>query len=519
MRLLVVRLFVIFLFLTFPKFINSQPAVSLKNSSYTYLKSNLEFLASNELEGREAASRGEKIAALFISEELEKYGVLPYGDNGTYFQDFNMVIRKFTGESSVALKSKDNVRSFLNGTDIAYSKRIYPDTNFSQKEYEIVFAGYGIISEEDNYDSYKKIDVANKVVAVINGTPKLEGKEILGDNALRKFGWRSSAKIDIAVEKGAVGLIILPDDMILRNWGFFSRWTTIPSFNLEEEVLNNLGEPNIPVLIFNEAASLELFNNEKTDYESIQNSNPTNPDPFNLNKKIVMDYEVDKQVRISRNIIGLVKGNDESLSHEYVTLGAHYDHEGIRNGEIYYGADDNGSGTVTIMEVARRLAEVKNNKRPVLIIFHTAEEKGLKGSKYLTQNAGFMDSIIVHLNFDMVGRKSEDSIYCIGASKISNELGELIEEVNARTSNIVLDYKFDDPTDPLRLYYRSDHYNYAKLGIPIAFFYDNMKVDYTKPTDTVDKINFNKLLRITDLAYNVIVELSNLKGELERNKK
>jgi Zn-dependent M28 family amino/carboxypeptidase len=181
-------------------------------------------------------------------------------------------------------------------------------------------------------------------------------------------------------------------------------------------------------------------------------------------------------------------------------MGAHYDHEGVKNGVVYYGADDNGSGTVAILEAARQLTLSKNNRRPVLIIFHAAEEKGLKGSKYLTANSDFVDSIIVHLNFDMVGRKSEDSIYCIGASKISTQLGKLIEDVNAKTTNLVLDYKFDDPNDPLRLYYRSDHYNYAKLGIPVAFFYDHMMVDYTKPTDTVNKINFEKLLRITDLA-------------------
>jgi hypothetical protein len=504
------RLIFIITFFLFNSFnFYSQAIHSLENTSVSYLKSNLEFLASDELEGREATTRGEKIAALYISEELEKYGVLPYGENGGYYQDFKMVVRNFSEESGIVLKFGESEKSLLDGKEFLYSRKSFPDKDYNDKEYEIIFVGYGIISQEDNYDSYNGINVKNKVVIILDGVPKLHKNKILSRNAVQKFGKSTSAKTKIAANKGAVGVIVLPNDWIIDNWSSFSEWTVRKSFDLEEEIELTSETENIPIIMLNEESSQLLFSEEKKNYEAIRNFSDQKPGVFSLKTKIRFDYNVNWEIKTSRNIIGLIKGHDKEFSDEYVTIGAHYDHEGIKGGEIYYGADDNGSGTVAILEVARRLSHDQINKRPVLVIFHAAEEKGLKGSKYLTKHSDFIDSVIVHLNFDMVGRKSEDSIFCVGASKISSELGKLIEDINARTTRMVLDYTFDDPYDPQRLYYRSDHYNYAKLGIPIAFFYDYMLVDYTKPTDTVDKINFVKLLKITDLAYNLVIAISN----------
>ena len=159
----------------------------------------------------------------------------------------------------------------------------------------------------------------------------------------------------------------------------------------------------------------------------------------------------------------------------------------------------------------------KKNKRSILVIFHTGEEKGLKGSKYLTEHSKLVDSINALINIDMVGRKSEDSIYCIGASKISNEYGKIVEDVNSKTAKFYLDYKFDDPNDPNRFYYRSDHYNYAEKGIPVVFFYDYMMKDYHKQSDTVEKINFTKIVKMVDLVENLVIRISNLDHKLAIN--
>ncbi|NNG26879.1 MAG: M20/M25/M40 family metallo-hydrolase, partial [Ignavibacteriaceae bacterium] len=238
------------------------------------------------------------------------------------------------------------------------------------------------------------------------------------------------------------------------------------------------------------------------------------PGSFSLNKKVRFDYKVYKEIRNSRNIIGIIEGTDEELLDEYVTFGAHYDHVGIKEDEIYNGADDNGSGTVAILETARRLSLLNKNQRSILVIFHAAEEKGLLGSKYLTNNGAFMEDLVVNINVDMVGRESIDSIFCIGSDKLSIELYELVQVVNDETVELVLDYTFDDPNDPNKYYYRSDHYNYAKQGIPIVFFYDHMLEDYHQPTDDVEKINFKKIEKISTLITELALRISNLDHKL-----
>lgn len=504
--------FALFFFIISFRFLSSQPAYTLKDNSYTYLKSNLEFLASDELEGREAASRGEKLASLFISEELEKYGVIPFGDSGTYFQNFYMYVTGFKENSALSLIKNNNIAfDYINGTDIFYNQRILPDSSYSNKTFEIVFVGYGIFSEEENYNSYNDIDVKGKVVLVMNGTPKIEGKEILDKETVKKYK-KLSAKIDLAKKNGAMGLLLIPDDEILKYWNYIKKWTR--SYKLEDEFDPVKDADNIPVITLNNTSAELLLKDEIINYASLTEDKSPKPKTYKLNTKIKFSYKVQIDKKPARNVIGLIAGNNENLKNEFLTMGAHYDHLGLRENEVYNGADDNGSGTVTILEVARKLAISKINQRPVVVIFHTGEEKGLKGAKFLTNHADFIEDVIVNVNIDMVGRRSKDSIYCIGASKISSELGKIIEEVNSETSIFALDYKFDAPNDPQRLYYRSDHVHYANKGIPIAFFYDYMNEDYHKPTDTVEKINYNKMMRMTELLYNLMIKISNLDHKL-----
>jgi hypothetical protein len=514
LKLLHIGYFIFSILLLTSNYSFSQPALSLKDNSYTYLKSNLEFLASDELEGREATTRGEKLAGLFISEELEKYGVLPFGDSGTYFQNFNMIVSGFNENSySVFIDRNSDSIVFANGSDAVFSPRSLPNDKYNNKEFEIVFAGYGVFSEEDNYDSYANLDMTNKVALILNGTPMLDGKEVLSEDTYKKFRRSTTAKAELAKSKGAVGLIILPDDETITYWEFIQNWANSKTFKLEEEVVET-NFNNIPILLLNNKSAELLLKNEKLSFDSISNIVEPAPKSYYLSKKIKFSYDILLENRIARNVIGLVKGNNNNLKNEYLTIGAHYDHVGLINNEIYNGADDNGSGTVAILEIARLLSLTKENQRPVVVIFHTAEEKGLKGAKYLTNNSEFIKDALVHINLDMIGRKSEDSVYCIGASKISSELGTLIAEVNENTTKLVLDYSFDDPNDTQRLYYRSDHIHYARKGIPIAFFYDYMKDDYHKPTDDVEKINFDKVMKVTELIYNLLLKISNLDHKL-----
>jgi hypothetical protein len=220
----------------------------------------------------------------------------------------------------------------------------------------------------------------------------------------------------------------------------------------------------------------------------------------------------------SENIWAFIEGTDKK--DEIVVISAHYDHVGMKNGEVYNGADDDGSGTVAIMEVAKAFqkakADGKGPRRSILILHVTGEEHGLFGSRYYSENPLFpLANTVANINIDMIGRhdKEHDNnlnyIYVIGADRLSSELHQIVEKVNADYVGITLDYKYDDRNDPQRLYYRSDHYNFAKNGIPSVFLFSGLHEDYHKPGDDVEKIEFDMLTKRTKLTFAAAWEIAN----------
>jgi hypothetical protein len=224
------------------------------------------------------------------------------------------------------------------------------------------------------------------------------------------------------------------------------------------------------------------------------------------------------ELKASENVVAFIKGTEKP--DEIVVISAHLDHEGIKNGEIYNGADDDGSGTVAILEIAEAFQMAAKNgkgpKRSILFLHVTGEEKGLLGSKYYTENPLFpLANTVCDLNIDMIGRiddRHKDNpnfVYLIGSDKLSTELHNLSEEINKKYTNISLDYKYNDENDPNRFYYRSDHYNFAKHNIPIIFYFNGTHADYHKPTDTPDKINYDLLENRTRLVFHTAWEVAN----------
>jgi len=218
------------------------------------------------------------------------------------------------------------------------------------------------------------------------------------------------------------------------------------------------------------------------------------------------------------NIIGFIEGSD--LKDEIVVITAHYDHLGVKEDTlIYNGADDNGSGTSAIMEIAQAfmLAKKEGNgpRRSVLIMPVSGEEKGLLGSKYYTDNPIYpLENTIANLNVDMIGRIDQnhdnpDYVYLIGSDRLSSELHQISEDINKQYFNLELDYTFNAEDDPNRYYYRSDHYNFAKNNIPVIFYFNGIHEDYHKPTDTVEKINFEKIQKISRYIFLTAWELAN----------
>lgn len=229
------------------------------------------------------------------------------------------------------------------------------------------------------------------------------------------------------------------------------------------------------------------------------------------------------ELKDSENVLAFIKGTEKP--DEIVVISAHLDHEGIKDGKIYNGADDDGSGSMAILEMAEafKMAVKEGNgpKRSILFLHVTGEEKGLLGSKYYTENPIFpLSNTVCNLNIDMIGRidkahkKDSNYVYLIGSDKLSTELHQVSDSVNTKYTNIHLDYKYNDEDDPNRFYYRSDHYNFAKHNIPVIFYFNGTHDDYHKPTDTPDKIEYDLLAKRTRLVFHTAWEVANRKTRL-----
>lgn len=225
----------------------------------------------------------------------------------------------------------------------------------------------------------------------------------------------------------------------------------------------------------------------------------------------------------SENIWVYIEGSEKP--DEVVVVSAHYDHVGMKNGEIYNGADDDGSGTVGLIEIAQAFQKAKKEghgpKRSVLILHVTGEEHGLHGSRFYSENPIFpLKNTVADVNIDMIGRQDDlhpnnnNYVYVIGSDYLSTDLYNICEEMNKKYTKMELDYKYNDKADKNRYYYRSDHYNFAKNGIPSVFFFNGTHADYHKPTDTVDKIDFIALKKRTQLAFITAWEIANRPNRL-----
>lgn len=249
-----------------------------------------------------------------------------------------------------------------------------------------------------------------------------------------------------------------------------------------------------------------------------QSNNISATDGLNYLQTIHANYFKGRSKNDSENVLAFIKGSEKP--DEIIVISAHYDHVGINDGEIYNGADDDGSGTVAVLEIAQAFKMAKDNgncpKRSILFLNLTGEEIGLMGAKYYVENPIFpLKNTVANLNIDMIGRVDEkysdnpNYVYVIGADKLSTELHQISENANATFTNLELDYTYNDDNDPNRFYYRSDHYQFAKNNIPVIFYFNGVHEDYHKPTDTPDKINYELLAKRAQLVFYTAWELAN----------
>jgi Zn-dependent M28 family amino/carboxypeptidase len=315
----------------------------------------------------------------------------------------------------------------------------------------------------------------------------------------------------------------------MKNKNFQERAASRESVRLARE-----SEGKLPVLTLGPALTEELLAacglDSKTIYEAIAHKQELTPKKTDVSAHMAASMQLTRVT--TQNVAGILEGSDPKLKDEYVVFSAHYDHlKTGPSGEIYPGADDDGSGTTAILTIAHAMS-LERPKRSVLVMFHAGEELGLLGSEYNTDYAPVvpLEQMVADLNIDMIGRsrppgdkEMEDehltdanTVYLVGSNRISQELHQISEETNAQFQKMKLDYHYNDPNNPERIYFRSDHWNYAKHGVPIIFYFDGTHVDYHRPTDTIDKIDFGKMTKITRLVFETGWRLANLDHRLTK---
>ena len=241
-----------------------------------------------------------------------------------------------------------------------------------------------------------------------------------------------------------------------------------------------------------------------------------------------MNLNISGNIVETENVVSVIEGSEKP--NEYIIISSHLDHEGEKNGVIYNGADDNGSGTIGVLKIAEAFQNAIllgfRPKRSIVFLHLTGEEKGLLGSKFYTDNPLYpLENTIVNLNIDMIGRidprhknNIERYIYLIGTNLLSSELHEVSELTNKNTTNLYLDYKYNDIDQSECIYYRSDHFHFVKNNIPAIFYFNGVHEDYHKPTDTVEKIEYKLLKDRIKLIFFTAWELANRNKSIEVDK-
>ena len=486
------------------------------------LERHLRVISNDSLEGRDTGSRGQKKAAKYVSDYFKSIGlqaIVPLADSSkSYYQTYRLY-KKNWGEVylETAKERYDLTKNFyLSGLISTLTEENVP----------VVYAGYGIDSE--NYSDYKKIDVTNKAVIIFEGEPKgIDGKFLVNKNETAskwsndETAWQR--KVNLAKTKGAKYVIIVSSlegeafmQQISRRSVMSQRFNRLSTKPYSENISGNAA---FTVSESMAADLLGIGNKKLARMKSKITKTATSTAGLLAEKTVKLKAERKDEIVETENVLGYIEGTDKK--DEVVIITAHLDHIGISaDGQINNGADDDGSGTVSILELAEAFSKAKADghgpRRSMIFMTVTGEEKGLWGSEYYTSNPVIpLSQTVCDLNIDMIGRVDDAHkadpkyVYLIGSDKLSSELHNISEEANLKYINYKLDYTFNNPSDPNRFYYRSDHYNFAKNKVPVIFYFTGVHEDYHKPTDDIEKIMFDKQSQIVKLVFFTAWELAN----------
>ena len=490
----------------------SSAAQSLEQASRVEqnLRKHIEYLASDRREGRRTGEPGATAAANYVAKEF-KNGRLKLGLKTGYLQPFPYISGVTLGtDNSLRIVPADPTREHKMETGINWIPLGY-SPNADIPSTAIVFAGFGVTAPEANYDDYAGLDVKDKIVLIFDDTPDAGNPH----SAFARFDIHTKA--NIAKDKGAKAIILIAADNDFKNdrvarltYDRTLGETALPIVG----ILRGFGAELIGAAGEAEMAAIAEWLAKKTNAPPFKTMQATAQIRINLVKKRVDAY----------NVIGMLEGSDPVLKNEAIIIGAHYDHLGhggsgslaANSTEIHHGADDNASGTAAVIELARAFAKEKKNKRTLIFIAFSGEEEGLLGSKfYVTNPIWPLERTIAMINMDMVGRLNENKL-TVGGVGTANEWRDLIANSNktvlVSTTHVFGPGSISPPasTQPgpnkfaLQLnddgFGPSDHSSFYGKQIPVLFLFTGTHLDYHKPSDTADKINYTGLLKVTDFA-------------------
>lgn len=494
-----------------------QPANLIRTAD---LRADLFFLASDDLAGRNAGSLGDHVATDYIAAQFMRLGLKPVGDNGTYFQNMDLVYGNLDREHTTLTGKIAGVdHTFALNQDFRWVRSsLRPTTGCGS----IVFAGYGIDAPEYSYNDFAGLDLKGKIAIVLPREPQANdpNSRFMGTwDTYHAFTWE---KLEVLRKKGAAGVLIvqgvgpshetkpIPASSPRASGGptiaLAGEMWDLPVFTVKREVADQFLAPS--------GKTVEMLQQEID-----RTGHPDSLDVPQSSACLTKAY-TNLETHQGRNVVGLLEGSDPQLKGQTIIVTAHHDHMGEVNGHIYHGADDNGSGTAAVMRIAQAFVEGGvHPKRSILFLVYDGEERIFLGSYYyMTHPIVPLNETIANFNMDMIGRNENEPNWPVPAdgnvnmvnvlgTRYNPELSQIIANAN-RTQGLILDHKMDK-VDPDSLWSRSDHFWMATLHIPQVEFQTGLHPDYHTDNDTCQRINYDKLTRIARLVFLSVDELAN----------
>ena len=481
------------------------------------LKKHLEVIASDSFQGRETGQPGIDMAAEYITTHLRNKDIQSFFGDNEYKQAVSFSFSKWL-DTDIYVKG-ERFRHLWDYIAFPTKNNNYPII----MDKEVVFLGYGI--DDPKYSDYKGKKLDGKIIMINRGEPLKKDSTSVITKSRTLSDWSNDdmeKKLMTAKAKG-VKLVLIIENDIKKMLEANRRKLQGSALELGDK-RNEMQPYPAHVYISSTIAKAIIADQEKKILDARKKLAKAKPAAVSLSTDFIVNMSKGVTVLKGNNIIGYIEGKDKK--DEYIIVSAHYDHLGMRGDDIFNGADDNGSGTVTLMSLAgafqQAAIEGYRPDRSIIFLWVAGEEKGLLGSEYYTQNPIVpLENTMVNVNIDMVGRMDEkyignpDYIYVIGSDRLSSALHSVNEDINQNYSQLTLDYSYNDANDPNQYYYRSDHYNFAKNGIPAIFFFSGTHPDYHRPSDTVEKIDFEKMEKVGRHIFHLIWELANRPERIE----